>query len=538
MAAVYPSDVVIEADLGAGFVELADVLASPIDISRGIQGSGQRDRVASTGTMTFQLDNSANNSAGLLGLYSPHNSNVLAGWELGVEVRCVVTYDGSDLTVFRGTVAAISPVAGQYGSRRVHVACVDWMDEAAQARLSGIAVQIEKRSDQVLATMVAAVDKQPFATDIGAGGDLYAYSLDNAPGERINLMSEFQRLMQTELGYLFVLRDGTLKFQSRFRRPSITTLSETLTGADIRSIETSRGREEIINKVQVQIHPRRVDTAAVVLFTLGSAPELLRSTSIELRAPYRDPLARATRAGGIDMVTPVVTTDYTGNTLADGSGVDISGQLSVSASFGGNEGTVTVTNNGPHDGFLTKLQLRGKGVYAYESVIGTNESAASIAKYGEREMALDMPYQGDIEIANEAARYLVGQSKTVLTPVTGVAFSANYVGRLMDAALEIDIGERVRVTETVIGTAEIIPVGESEGVEALDFFVQSVNLSIEAGRYINCSWGLAPADPYNYWILEVAGYTELNETTRLGYGLFVTGWILGESALDSTTILD
>ncbi len=539
MTGVYPESVTVEVDLGAGFVELEDLISTTdIAIARGIMGTGPSDRVAGAGTLSFQLDNSEHNAAGLLGYYSPNNANRLEGWETGIPVRCVVTYLSSAEPVFTGTINAIEPSSGKWGPRRVEVVCTDWMDEAARTKVTGIPVQVGQRSDQVLATLVAAVPSQPVATDIGAGGDLYPFALDNAFGEKINLMAELQRLLQSELGFLFVKRDGTLTFQSRFRRPNISDLSETLTDEDILELEPGRGRASIVNEAQITVHPRRVDSSPAVLFSLASNPELARGTAIELRAPYRDPLARATRAGGVDMITPVATTDYTFNTVGDGTGVDITGQLSVVATYGGNEAEVVATNNGPRHGFVTKLQLRGTGIYDYETILATWDSEPSKDKFGERALAVDMPYQGDLVVAGDAAKYLVAQNKSVLTPVTSVSFVANREQRLLEAALEIDIGERVKVVETVIGSEEIVPVGEAVGIAALEFFVQSVELTIGELGIMVCTWGLTPADPYSYWTLDVAGLMELNLTTRLGYGLFVAGWVLGESVLGSTTKLD
>jgi len=536
---VFPEDVKVWADLGSGFVQIPDVdLSSPISIQRGNQGTSLVDIMATTGSASFDLDNSTDNSAGLLGLYSINNINTLPGWHPGIPIKLTVRFLAVDEPIFFGKMVSAEPQSGKYGNRKVTVNCVDWMEEAATAKASGIPVQINKRSDEIFALLLEVIERQPVATQIGIGADTYPYALDNALDGDINVMSEWQRLLDSERGYAFVKRNGTLVYQGRHRRTNLFSLSATITDEDIMNVDTSRGIEEVYNKAQVQSHPRRVDALATsILFSLASKPRIERNTSSNFNAPYRDPSARATRAGGLNMVTPVITTDYTFNSLEDGSGTDLTHQLDVTIpnGFGGNSADVLVFNNGPQDGFLTKLQLRGRGVYDYETVLSEAESMASRVKYGLREFTLDQPYQSDPLVSEDTAHFIVAQTKHLITQVRGVSFIGNREERLMRYALQVDIGDRVHVEETMVGTVPVTPVDEPQAVSALEFFVNAVTLTIVEGPMVYCTWGLVPADPFNYWILERTGFTELDFTTRLAYGSFVAGWVLDESELGSGT---
>jgi hypothetical protein len=540
---VFPEQVRIEVELsgiGMGWTPLEDVQLNPsITISRGNDGTSQKDRVAQTGTLSFTLDNSEDNSQGLLGLYSsPNNVNVMPGFGLGIGVRCIVRYRSVDEPVFYGTIEDIVPMSGKYRNRKVAVQAVDWMDEAAMAKVRGLQVQVNKRSDEVFTHLMSGVSRQPYGGHIAQiGGDTYPYALDNAFEGEVNIMSEFQRLAQSELGRIFVRRDGTAIFESRHKRPNQLALSLTMTDEDIDGLDTGRGRSDILNHAEVQAHPRRVDPAATsVLFVLASKPRIERSTNLTLNVLFRDPDARATRVGGVDLVSPVATTDYMFNSLEDGSGTDLTAQLSLQSTFSANGGEIIVTNGGPADGYLTKLQCRGKGIYDYETVLAKADSAASKLKYGERSFSLDMPYQDDLNVAKDAAEFIIQQSKALLTQVRGVTFHANREDRLMLAALQLDISSKIHLDETVIGDEPFTPVGEDvQEVQAVEFFINSVNLTIGERGIIKCTWALEPADPFNYWILERDGFTELGQTTRLAYGSFVAGWVLDDSELGTGT---
>lgn len=536
---VFPEAVTVEVELdgvGNGWTELPDVqINTNIEIRRGISGTGPLDLLAGTGTMTFQLNNAANNSAGLEGLYSLRHANALDGWKTGIGIRAFLLYGSVPRYVFVGTIKSIEPMPGKHKERKVSVTCVDWMDEAARTKVRGLATETDKRSDEVFSELLAIVDRQPASTAIQYGADEYPYVFDNALSEKNTVYSEFQRLCQSEFSRAFVKGDGTLVYESRHKRPNSLSVAVTLTGDDIGGITTQRGNEAIVNRVEVQAHPRRVDVTNSVLFTLASIPKIEAGTSYSFSAPYRDPDARATRVGGMSMVTPVATTDYTAFENQDGTGSDLTSSVDADIVFGANSAEVTVTNAGSQDLYLCSFQLRGLGVYDYETVLAVADDEDSQAEYGESVLSVDMPYQDDPRIAKDAADYLVSQLSDVISPVTEVEFVANREDRLMLAALTLDVSDRVHVEDDMVGTEPFVPVGEIEEITALEFFINSVQLSIGERGIMRCKWGLTPADPFKYWILERDGFTELGETTRLAYGAFIPGWQLDNSALGTDT---
>ena len=118
----------------------SDVLAD-LSCTYGISGGGANDRVASTGSFTFQLNNSTSNSAGLLGYYSIGHPNCRAGFQLGAIVRLGLTYDGTTYYKFLGSIDSVSPETGRYRGRRVSVVATDAMDAFARFKLWGLAAR-------------------------------------------------------------------------------------------------------------------------------------------------------------------------------------------------------------------------------------------------------------------------------------------------------------------------------------------------------------------------------------------------------------
>jgi hypothetical protein len=86
----------IEIEVNSGWVDvMADARAQvPISYKSGNPGNAIDDRVADEGVITLAMDNSENNSAGVLGYYSTDNAAVRSGFEQGVMARIKAVYDG------------------------------------------------------------------------------------------------------------------------------------------------------------------------------------------------------------------------------------------------------------------------------------------------------------------------------------------------------------------------------------------------------------------------------------------------------------
>jgi len=499
----------VEMDFGAGYVDVTPDVVGSIDVRYGISGTGPLDRVASTGTMRLSLDNSEFNSAQLLGYYSPGNVNRRAGFGIGIKCRLTLTFASVPYTRFIGTIDSIRPTPGVGLERRTEVVAVDWLDYAARWRLSGIPIQLNQVSSDIFSTIIASMPIAPSSIAIAPGKDTYAYALDNAKSGQATALSEFQRIAQSELGFIYIVGDQ-IRFLNRHVRMA-NTVNQFMLDQTI-GLEASRSRGQILNRVQVVVYPRRADASLVVLFTLDTPFQVAPAQVVTIRASYTDPTLRAEKVGATELVAPVATTDYVMNVAADGSGADLTANFSVVAIFGASEVHFTVTNSGSQSGFVTKLQCRGKGVYDYSTAMGEAKDTASIAQYGENALTFDMFYQNDPERGAQAAAYILNVYKGEGSFVQSVSFPASRSDALMVAALGMEISDRVGIRETVTGLTD-----DGPGTTVLGHHIQNIALTIEPDGILWCTWGLCPADAAAYWILGQAGASELDATTKLGF---------------------
>jgi hypothetical protein len=514
MAFVYPS-VAVEANLSGAWTDLFlcdDIAqAAPLRISYGISGDGPLDCVAGTGECAFDLLNSANQKGRPLGYYSPVHRNARAGWGFGVPIRVKFRYGGVTKTKFYGKVWDIDPDPGLYGPRRVHVTAYDGMRDLAEADVREVAIQINK-TEADLATAIldaAPTEAQPLARSIDTGVDTFPYAFHEV-GSGENALALLKRVAVNSFALIAMKGDGTLMLQSRATRATGASVF-TFDDSQFQGLRAPHAADQVYTVVRVTIHPKTIDAAATTVLwaATGTAPSIAAGTTIEIWADYRDPANTTTLIGGTAVVNPLVSgTDYAANSAADGSGSDLSASLAFTVEPFASTAKIAITNNHPtataylvNGAGATLLQLRGKGIYDR----GPQTFEASSASTISRQLAIDLDYQSDGQIAQGYATYIQAQYADLSNRIEELVFLANSSPDLMLQALTREPGDIVTISESVTGLSS---------VEAV---IQSVELTLSAGGVLRCRWGLAPAAPFKSWILGVSGRTELGETTILGF---------------------
>jgi hypothetical protein len=200
-----------------------------------------------------------------------------------------------------------------------------------------------------------------------------------------------------------------------------------------------------------------------------------------LRGQYRDPNGKSVNISGSSMVTPVSGTDYIANSLANGTGTVLTGNLTVTATYGTSEVKYKLQNTGATAMYVTTLQARGIGNYIYDAAGVLYESSSSIAKYGASEISLDMPYISDatdlfafsnnydlmlsengvdhilmedgttIRLDDTAGIFQVLVSETPFYSIPSVSFIANRSKFDMLAFMYLEVGSSIKLSETMTG---------------------------------------------------------------------------------------
>lgn len=405
----------------------------------------------------------------------------------------------------RGKISVIDADPGQYRSQRVHVVSYDGIRDLAEVDVREIALQIDKTESELVAAVLAALptDAQQVATDLDAGEDTIPYAFHDL-GEGQKALGVIHDLCKGSFAFFANKGDGTSILRSRASRnsgSSAFSISNTMHGLRVPS-----SRQNVFNRVRIVVHPKTISAAATEeLYTLpsNSSFPIAPGQTLDVWTEYSDPNDRQTPVGGTEIVTVLVAnTHYQAFANADGSGSNLTADISATLTPYATTAKWTLTNNGAQTAHMRVLKVIGKvlrdlGSQTVEDAAHSTDSA--------RPLNLDLKYQGDVALAQSYAEFLNIQFQSVEDQVEYLEFLANDSAALLAAAFEREPGDIITVTEEVTG------------LSAVDAVIHSVEFEVAEGPAIRCKWGLAPATPFTSWAIGIVNRSEIGETTFAGF---------------------
>ena len=545
------STVAVYVYISGAWTQLNDV--APIIFSWGISGNAPLDRLADTGELQLILDNTA-------GLYTPGGDTVLTGWKNGLPVKVVITYDGETYVRFRGYIADIE-VKQSNKDKKAYVTVLDWMDYAARHTLDNFPVAHDVRASDVLQTVLDDMPKQPQAIQLDEGAELFETAFD-AGGDKTRSYNEFAKVVFSELGYLYLMKDKDngekLRFESAvsrlgWRAVDNVPLSNTASGfalnensdfelnengdfvllnqtaafdfgdSVITNFEAPHG-DHIINQAFAKTEPRDYD-AAVVLFTQHKEIIIASGQTKKIRGTYANPNGGAP-VEGQDMIDPVITTDYTMFTQTAGGGSNISSDLQITTKYGAKKFVHTITNNNAARGYINFFQCRGTGIYKPNPTEYVAEDLDSIADNDYHTITLNQAYKQDLDAGAVFADMAVAdfsQPKIVLNSIT---FSANRSDERMMAALNTDVGH---LRHIVISELNIDSNYYIQGIKfVMNGGLTTVEWIVQERPSLLSGWSPIAVDFEELNILDAVNFGHLPQVINLER-ISLSAWVYAES---------
>lgn len=484
--------------------------------------SSPYQEIAPPARLSITLDNSGgafdldNASAAYYGLLTK-----------GALVRVQATYSATTYTLFIGKLSAITIEPGVYG-RDATLQATDLMAELLDAEYVP-PLQTNVRTDEVLEAMFASgIIALPYATDywilgvsgyselgsttvlLGAadmidfenGVTTLSYAGDNAGTERgISAQGYIRDAVAAECGgrFFFNSRTGKFTFHNRHHDANYT-IDETLTGAAIDSM-AYRVQDDIVNRVTIGYQPRTLGTAGSIVWELDAPIVLEPGVSKTIVARYRDPDNESAHVGVINPLPIAMGTDATA--YITNTAIDITAQLSATPNWGGSSAKVQLTNgSGTQSMTVSTLKLRGTPLTSYGKQSVEQFDADSYALYGLYDKSMTLRMVDDDELAQNYADSIVAQFAHGVGRITAVTFNANKNDTRMTCAMTCAIGTYITVDDSSTGhNADYIVVGERHSVTAGGEHTHDVTLTLK------------PLARAQYWVLGVAGLSELGSTT-------------------------
>jgi len=471
------------------------------------------------------------------GRFSPEHGSGLAGFRPGALVRIRTTYDGATRQHFIGWIApgGIRPAPGTRGKRETVVQAQGWLSRIQDVEVT-LEVQEGKRTDEVILALMQAANVYPPGTmgwllglpgstslgettrlstgfsdftDLDAGATILNYAGDNWE-EGVSVYGALRDVVaaEGEGALLYVDREGKLIFRSRHwpHGDMYNAGDATLTQSDIKEGGLDYGYGgRIVNDVTVGLRPRTVTGSESSKVTLGTIDRALRvdpGESETTRIRYDD--GSGERIGG----KSVEIGDYTATANQDGSGADLTSQVSAAITEeGGTSATVEFTNGSSRPAFIQPgASVKGVKITDFGKQEITHADEDSILAYGRQKECLQLSLLDDTRFAESLAEGLVYLRKEPMGEIAAVTMVANKSDSLMQQALARTIGDRIQLSEGQTGAS-----GE--------YFIVGEQHQVNGQRHHLVTWTLRPAFETLLWVFGGVGddYPGLGEETRLGF---------------------
>lgn len=481
--------------------------------------SGPYEPVAKDSQLTLTLRNTDKR-------FSPEYSRspFYPNFTQGKLVRVRSTWEGVTRQHFIGWIDSIDSTPGQYLSRQTTVRASSFLLRA-QDYEAFIPVQENKSADLVIDAVLrrAAVFPPGFygrwvigitdKAELGHNtilGELSDY-LETETGistfiiigdqwsDGVTVYGALRDAVGREGGRLFVNRQGKIIFWNRDHFPLTTTVQTTI---DNSMTQTQYEFGDLfVNRVTVRARPRSIGTTNQTLGVLNKATKIPAGGSKEISFRYADQVSSGVSVAGKNALAPVQITDFTANSAEDGSGSNYTSSVTaVIVEESGTRCKVSYSNAAGVEVWLQPgMQIRGIKITDFGEVDTERVNSLSMLQFGLRPYTYPF-VMDDVAEAENMAAFMLQNRQGPRGRVKSLELAAYANGEMLTQALARTIGDRIVVLE------------EQTDINAAYFIIsESHRLS---GDY-RVTWQLEPAAVSQYWIMALAGYGEVGETTIL-----------------------
>ncbi len=318
------------------------------------------------------------------GRYDYMNSNSPLYANLRPGKRFVLKVDvggGSEVIVMRGRITDITPVwpAGNATIKGESI----WAD-----MLRNYEHQVERNvaGDDVLRMILAEAG---WWGDVDVGGSLQVLDMWTVQG--MTAAAALQSVIDAELGAWAPRLDGTFWFRNRHYISDETKVL----GDELRWDKTWRQPwKDVRDRVRVGVHE---------LVDVASGTEVWQSSqAVAVPAGLARTIEVEMRSGNDMVWAEAVLVDYEANSAADGSGVDMTADVTATVeALAGHVARLKFTNNGGGDAYVVRVSLRVQ-------VGAVNRLALMVAAGdGDDELVIDEPWIDDANVARDMAYFLL-----------------------------------------------------------------------------------------------------------------------------------
>lgn len=415
----------------------------------------------------------------IIAVDSSQNFNTITGWirdirpqENRSKVR-ITGYDGIDW--LQSQKAPQLDLETDYG-----------VTDAIVTLLTAAGWPYSDTSGWILGTSQLGIDNYLGSSLIESSGDILPYWWGD-PDKSI--WESITDLAEAYFGNPYVSSDGTFAYKSR---NDLDPVKYSITQSEIlRDIDLQQPWDELRNDIRITGYPRQETEADTELWKLNYTPAIAAGETITVWAEHN---YNGDQCPALSITTLAATTDYTANTVADGSGTDKTAQISTNQTAYATRTKLEVTNNDPSAVYLTLLRIRGIGLFSHSGVLAMESDTASINNYGRYTLSLGSIWLQKTEDINNHAGLAIG----VFTDPRNILW-VRMTGR-PTYQLPVDLFDKINITIDQLSISG-------------NYIITSINHSWKAGSSLLTTVRLEPSIG-NGWLL---GYSQLGIDNILGW---------------------
>ena len=479
---------------------------------------------ATTGVCQLTCDNRN-------GDFSPENvsGQYYPDLQIGMVIEVFEIFGGVRYDIFKGRIDSIDPPA-EKGNPYAYINVLDGMDDMKGTEISTVlrtTTDCKELGDDVL----DAVDWPAGDRDLDTGSDI----LQLGWFHKNDGLGAWHVLERVENGRFFISPAGIATFHNRHHRLTGNGLVSQFDFAE-KSIELDYEYSKRLVKNDIIVRGRRyysgggatlfsgydlatIDSDLVWSAHAGDAgaPYVPQQTSLTLWADMNVALA--------SYDTLVEGTHWNANTAPDKTGVDVTADVTLVQTQYGQSVKMVFTNTGTVGAYLVVPDTpplgapSGRTVLVYGTLYGeevmaiSEEDAASQTDYGKRTMAVDLPFKSNPNDILSYAQYLKRKYKDAVPRAVSVKI-AHRTGwpdtTIKVQCLTREIGDRITIASARLGFDRDFYINKV----VQDYAFNEGGLVAETTWYVERAAGTVEEI---FWILGEVGFSEVGETTYLGF---------------------
>uniref|UniRef100_A0A6M3IZN6 Putative tail protein n=1 Tax=viral metagenome TaxID=1070528 RepID=A0A6M3IZN6_9ZZZZ len=315
-----------------------------------------------------------------------------------------------------------------------------------------------------------------------------------------------EEIDDSEQGFSFISGNGYFNFEDRHHRSTAThqTSQGTFTNT-MAQITYSLNPKNVYNIVKATVTPWALQAEAE-LWRLQETPSIPAGETLVWWGEASVISGSSSNSVFVDAwVTPASTTDYTANSLANGTGTDMTADIAITTTKFAKAIKLSIVNNGAVPAFITLLKARGTYYDDQTKVTRKAEDSTSQTAYQKRTLEIGGKYMDDADQAQDLVDYSVGKYKD---PRAELSMSIINDGATnLAQLLSREISDRITVVNTKLGIDD-------------DYFIDYMQHDIsQSGKSHTATYRLADTINEDFWCLDYSALasTSSEGQTKLGY---------------------